>query len=153
MPGIDTRTCEEIIAEIGLDMSQFPTAGHLCKWAGMCPGNNESAGKKKSAKTPKGDKHIKATLVEAAWAASRTKGTFYSERHGRLIGRKGSKKALIAVGHSMLTSIHYMLSTGARYKELGDNYVPERMEKKRKEYLKSELKKLGYEVVLTKKKD
>ncbi len=153
MPGIDTRTCEEIIAEIGLDMSQFPTAGHLCKWAGMCPGNNESAGKKKSTKTPKGDKHIKATLVEAAWAASHTKGTFYSERHGRLIGRKGSKKALIAVGHSMLTSIHYMLSTGARYKELGDNYVPERMEKKRREYLKSELKKLGYEVVLTKKKD
>ena len=153
MPGIDTRTCEEIIAEIGLDMSQFPTAGHLCKWAGMCPGNNESAGKKKSTKTPKGDKHIKATLVEAAWAASRTKGTFYSERHRRLIGRKGSKKALIAVGHSMLTAIHYMLSTGAWYKELGDNYVPERMEKKRKEYLKSELKKLGYEVVLTKKKD
>ena len=153
MPGIDTRTCEEIIAEIGLDMSQFPTAGHLCKWAGMCPGNNESAGKKKSTKPPKGDKHIKATLVEAAWAASNTKGTFYSERHGRLIGRKGSKKALIAIGHSMLTSIHYILATGARYKELGDNYVPERMEKKRKEYLKSELKKLGYEVVLTKKKD
>ena len=153
IPGIDTRTCEEIIAEVGLDMSQFPTAGHLCKWAGMCPGNNESAGKKKSTKTPKGDKHIKATLVEAAWAASRTKGTFYSERYGRLIGRKGSKKALIAIGHSMLTSIHYMLSTGARYRELGDNYVPERMEKKRKEYLKSELKKLGYEVVLTKKKD
>lgn len=153
IPGVENRTCEEIIAEIGLDMTQFPTAAHLCKWAGMCPGNNESAGKKKSTKTPKGDKHIRATLVEAAWAASRTKGTFLSERYGRLVASKGGKRALITVGHSMLTSIHHILSSGGRYKDLGDRYVPKRTERKRREYLKSELKKLGYEVALTKSKD
>ena len=153
IPGIQDRTCEDLIAEIGLDMSQFPTAAHLCSWAGMCPGNNESAGKKKSSKTNHGDKHVKATLVEAAWAASRTKGTFFMERFNRLRVRKSQKRALIAVGHSLLTAVHYVLSTGGRYKELGDHYVPDKIEKKRKDYLKSELKKLGYEVTLSKKKD
>lgn len=153
IPGVDNRTCEEIIAEIGLDMTVFPTAAHLCKWAGMCPGNNESAGKKKSANTTKGNKHIRATLVEAAWAASRTKGTFFGERYSRLAARKGGKKALIAVGHSMLTAIYQILSTGGRFKDLGDKYVPDRTERRRKDYLKSELKKLGYEVSLTKKNE
>ena len=110
-------------------------------------------GKKKSGRTSHGDKHVRATLVEAAWAASRTKGTFFMERFNRLAPRKGNKKALIAVGHSLLKCIHYVLSTGGRYKELGDSYVPEKKEKQRKEYLKGELKKLGYHVVLTKKKD
>lgn len=151
IPGVQDRTCEDIIAEIGLDMSNFPTAAHLCSWAAVCPGNNESAGKKKSGKTNKGDKNLRAALVEAAWAASRTNGTFFKERYQRLIGRKGSTKALVAVAHSILKCIHYVLSTGGEYKELGDNYVPERIEKKRKKYLKEELKKLGYDVTLTKK--
>lgn len=153
IPGIQDRTCEDLIAEIGLDMGNFPNAAHLCSWAGMCPGNNESAGKKKSSKTNHGDKHVKATLVEAAWAASRKKGTFFMERFNRLRVRKSQKRALIAVGHSLLVAVHYALSTGGRYKELGDKYVPDKVEKKRKDYLKSELKKLGYDVKLTKKKD
>lgn len=153
IPGIQNRTCEDLIAEIGIDMSTFPTAAHLCSWAGMCPGNNESAGKKKSGRTNHGDKHVKATLVEASWAASRTKGTFFMERFNRLVVRKGSKKALVAVGHTLLTCIYHVLSTGERYKELGDRYVPERMERKRRDYLKAELRKLGYNVSLTKKKD
>ena len=153
IPGIQNRTCEELIAEIGLDMGNFPNAAHLCSWAGMCPGNNESAGKKKSSKTNHGDKHVKATLVEAAWAASRKKGTFFMERFNRLRVRKSQKRALIAVGHSLLVSVHYVLSTGGKYKELGEQYVPDKIEKKRKDYLKSELKKLGYDVKLTKKKD
>lgn len=153
IPGIQDRTCEDLIAEIGLDMGNFPNAAHLCSWAGMCPGNNESAGKKKSSKTNHGDKHVKATLVEAAWAASRKKGTFFMERFNRLRVRKSQKRALIAVGHSLLAAVHYVLSTGGKYKELGDKYVPDKIEKKRKDYLKSELKKLGYDVKLTKKKD
>ena len=153
IPGIQNRTCEELIAEIGLDMGNFPNAAHLCSWAGMCPGNNESAGKKKSSKTNHGDKHVKATLVEAAWAASRKKGTFFMERFNRLRVRKSQKRALIAVGHSLLVAVHYVLSTGGNYKELGEQYVPDKIEKKRKDYLKSELKKLGYDVKLTKKKD
>lgn len=153
IPGIQDRTCEDLIAEIGLDMGNFPSAAHLCSWVGLCPGNNESAGKKKSSKTNHGDKHVRATLVEVAWAASRTKGTFFMERFNRLAIRKGSKKALIAVGHSLLTCVHYVLSTGGRYKELGDRYVPDKTKKKRKDYLKTELRKLGYDVTLTKKKD
>lgn len=149
-PGIQNRVCEDLIAEIGLDMSNFPTSAHLCSWAGMCPGNNESAGKKKSGRTNHGDKQVKGTLVEAAWAASRAKGTFFMERFNRLAPRKGNKKALIAVGHSLLKCIHYVLSTGGRYKELGDNYVPNKKEQKRKEYLKKELQKLGYSVKLSK---
>lgn len=150
IPGIQNRVCEDLVAEIGLDMSNFPTSAHLCSWAGMCPGNNESAGKKKSGKTNHGDKHVKETLVEAAWAASRAKGTFFMERFNRLAPRKGNKKALIAVGHSLLKCIHYVLSTGGRYKELGDSYVPNKKEQKRKEYLKKELQKLGYSVKLSK---
>lgn len=119
----------------------------------MCPGNNESAGKKRSGRTTHGDKHLRATLVEAAWAASRTKGTFFMEWFSRMASRKGTKKALIAVGHSLLTSIYHVLTTGGRYRELGELYVPARKEKKRKDYLKSELKKLGYDVTLKKKKD
>jgi len=153
IPGIRNRVCEEIVAEIGLDMTKFPSAEHLCSWAALCPGNNESAGKKKSGRTNHGDKHLRATLVEAAWAASRTKGTFYSERFGRLAQRKGTKRALIAVAHSMLKSIHYILSTGGRYHELGDQYVPSRKENQRKDYLKAELKKLGYKVTLAKENE
>lgn len=138
IPGIQNRVCEDLVAEIGLDMSNFPTSAHLCSWAGMCPGNNESAGKKKSGRTNHGDKQVKETLVEAAWAASRAKGTFFMERFNRLAPRKGSKKALIAVGHSLLKCI------------LGDNYVPNKKEQKRKDYLKKELQKLGYSVKLSK---
>ena len=150
IPGIQNRVCEELIAEIGLDMSVFPTAEHLCSWAALCPGNNESAGKKKSSRTNHGDKHLRATLVEAAWAASRTKGTFFMERFGRMAQKKGTKRALIAVAHSMLKSIYFVLSTGGRYHELGEQYVPEKKEKQRKDYLKAELKKLGYKVTLVK---
>ena len=153
IPGLHDRSLEDLIAEIGLDMSVYHSAESLCKWAAMCPGNNESAGKKKSGKTNHGDKFVKSTLTEAAWAASRTKGTFFKERYERISKRKGVKKALIAVGHPMLIAVYHVISTGGRYHELGEQYVPNRIEKKRRDYLKSELKKLGYEVALTKKKD
>lgn len=151
IPGIQNRTCEDLIAEIGLDMSVFPTDAHLCSWAGMCPGNNESAGKKKSSKTNHGDKHVKAVLVEAAWAATRKKESFFKEKFERLCKRKTSTKALIAVGHALLKAVYFVISTGGQYKDLGYNYVPDRLEKKRKDYLKKELQKLGYEVSITKK--
>lgn len=150
IPGIKDRTCEDLIAEIGLDMGNFPTSAHLCSWAGMCPGNNESAGKKKSGKTNHGDKHIKATLVEAAWAASRTKGTFFMERYHRVAMHRGKKKALVAVGHSLLKCVWHVL-TGGNYRELGEQYMAAKLDNRRKEYLKSELKKMGYDVTLTKK--
>lgn len=150
IPGIQDRVCEDLIAEIGLDMGNFPTSAHLCSWAGMCPGNNESAGKKKSGRTSHGDKHVRTVLVEAAWAASRTKGTFFMERFKRLALRRGTKKALIAVGHSLLTCVYRVLR-GESYKELGELHMASKTEKRRRDYLKAELAKLGYNVTLTKK--
>ncbi len=150
IPGIQDRVCEDLIAEIGLDMGNFPTSAHLCSWAGMCPGNNESAGKKKSGRTSHGDKHVRTVLVEAAWAASRTKGTFFMERFKRLALRRGTKKALIAVGHSLLTCVYRVLR-GESYNELGELYMASKTEKRRRDYLKAELAKLGYNVTLTKK--
>lgn len=150
IPGVQDRTCEDLIAEIEFDMGTFPTSAHLCSWAGMCPGNNESAGKKKSGRTGHGDKHVRTVLVEAAWAASRTRGTFFKERFQRLALRRGTKKALIAVGHSLLTCV-YLVLTGVSYKELGEQYMANKIEKRRRDYLKAELGKLGYDVALTKK--
>ncbi len=148
VPGISIKSAEELVAEIGLDMNVFPTEKHLASWAGMSPGNNESAGKKKSGRTTQGNKQVKAVLTEIAWAATRTKNTFYHARYHKLAARRGKKRALIAVGHSILKSVYHILKDNCEYKELGAEYLISRTEAKRKAYLKSELSKLGYIVEL-----
>lgn len=150
IPGFNTKVVEDLVSEIGLDMSAFPSEKHLASWAGICPGNNESAGKKKSGRITHGNKQVKAVLTEAAWAATRTKNTFFSERYHRISARRGKKRALIAVAHSQLTAVYLILSTGAIYHELGAQYMQAKIEKKRKLYLTTELKKLGYKVSLEK---
>jgi transposase len=105
-------------SEIGVDMSRFPSALHLSSWAGMCPGNNESAGKRKSGKTTKGSIYLKEALVQAAWAASHTKDTYLSAQYRRLAKRLGKKRALIAVGHSLLVMVYHVLARQASYQEL-----------------------------------
>jgi hypothetical protein len=102
IPGVDRKTAEVLIAEIGADMSQFPTHRHLASWAGMCPGNDQSAGKRHSGKTRKGSKWLRSALTEAAYAAARSKGTYLAAQYARLKGRRGTKKAAMAVGHSIL---------------------------------------------------
>ena len=149
IPGFNTKIVEDLISEIGLDMSAFPSEKHLASWAGICPGNNESAGKK-SGRITHGNKQVKAVLTEAAWAATRTKNTFFSERYHRISARRGKKRALIAVAHSQLTAAYLILSTGTRYHELGAQYMQAKIEKKRKVYLTAELKRLGYNVSLEK---
>ena len=143
IPGIGTKSAQAIIAEIGTDMSRFPTADHLCAWAGVVPGNNESAGKRKNAKSRKGNKHLKKTLTQCATSAVKNKNCFFHAQYQRLIVRKGSNKATIAVAHTMLIAIYHVLS-GAKFNDLGaDYYTQFNKEKKIQSHLK-QLKKLGW---------
>jgi transposase len=117
IPGVDLRAAEVIIAEVGTDMTQFPTAGHLCRWAGMSPGNNESAGKRKSGRTTRGSHWLRSVLVQAAWAASHTKATILGARYRRWVRRMGKKRALVALGHKILVLVYKLLSEETEYEE------------------------------------
>jgi transposase len=117
IPGVGASAAEVIVAEIGTDMSRFPTSGQLASWAGLCPGNDQSAGKRRSGKTTKGSQWLRTMLVQVAWAASRAKGTIFQATYGRWAKRMGKKKALVAVGHKILVLIHRLLTTGTDYKE------------------------------------
>jgi transposase len=117
IPGVGTQAAEVIVAEIGTDMTKFPTPGHLSSWAGMCPGNNESAGKRRSGKTTKGSQWLRTTLVQVAWAASHTKETIFSATYSRWAKRLGRKKALVALGHKILVVIWHLLKHRTEYQE------------------------------------
>jgi len=122
IPGVGRRTAENRLAEIGPDMSRFPTPGHLASWAGICPGNNLSAGKRRRMKTTKGSPWLRRTLNEAAWGATRSKRTYLRALYHRIKARRGPKRAVMAVAHSMLVAAHRMLSKNVDYAELGDDY-------------------------------
>ena len=126
IPGVGRRTAEEVLAEIGVDMSRFPTAAHLASWAKVCPGNNESAGKRMSGRTGHGNPWLKTSLVQAARAAARTKDTYLSAQYHRLAARRGAKRAALALAHTILVTMHHMLSKGTDYQDLGPNYFDER---------------------------
>lgn len=126
IPGVARRTAEQILAEIGTDMGQFPSAAHLCSWAGLAPGNNESAGKRKSGKTRKGNQKLRAALVEAARAAAATKNTYLSSQYHRIAARRGSKRAAVAVAHSILSIVYHVLKRRQQYIELGPSYYEDR---------------------------
>ena len=149
IPGVGPGTAEVIIAEIGADMNRFPSAGHLASWAGMCPGNNESAGKRKSGKTRKGSKWLRVALTEAANAAGRGKGTYLSSQYHRLVARRGKKKAAIAVGHSILVIAYHILKDHTTYQDLGPDYFDHRQSAKLQTRLVNRLKGLGFNVSLT----
>jgi transposase len=117
IPGVDRRAAEVIIAEVGADMGRFATAGHLCRWAGMAPGNNESAGKRKGGRTTKGSRWLRSALVQAVWAASHTKGTSLAATYGRWARRMGRKRALVALGHKVLVLVYRLLSDGTECQE------------------------------------
>ncbi|MPZ92865.1 MAG: transposase [Actinobacteria bacterium] len=149
IPGVDKRTAEVLIAEIGPDMSQFPTHRHLASWAGMCPGNNESAGKHRSGKTRKGSKWLRSALTESAHAVARAKGTYLSAQYARIRGRRGPKKAAVAVGHSILVIAYHVLDRNQPYTELGETYFLERQSSDAyKARLVRQLERLGHKVTL-----
>jgi len=148
IPGVGRRTAEQIIAEIGTDMNQFPSAAHLCSWAGLSPGNNESAGKRKPGRTRKGNQKLRSALVEAARAAARTKNTYLSSQYHRLAARRGANRAAVAVAHSILTIVYHMIKRKQPYIELGPTFYEER---KRETVIKQSIKKLeslGYKVTV-----
>ncbi len=142
------RTAEGIIAEIGVDMSRFGSAERLASWAGMCPGNHESAGKQRSGKTRKGSKWLGTYLTEAAKAAGRSKDTYLGAQYQRLRGRRGPAKATKAGGHSILVAAYHMLDKGVPYQDLGADWFVRRRPEAQTRKLISQLNALGYSVTL-----
>ena len=148
IPGVDRRVAEVLLAEVGANVEPFRSDEHLCSWAGMCPGNEESAGKRRRTRITPGNRWLKQTLAQAAWAASHTKNTYLASRYRRLAGHRGKKRALIAVGHSMLVIFYHMIKSGANYAELGGDFF-DRLEPGRlTRYYVKRLERLGHKVTL-----
>lgn len=148
IPGVGPRAAEQVLGEIGLDMSRFPTADHLSSWAKLCPGNNESAGKHISGRAAKGNPWLSSVLTEAAWSAARTKDTYLSAQYRRIAPRRGSKRAIKAVAHSIIISIYHMLKHGTPYRELGGNYFDNRNRHSTVQRSVRRIERLGYSVTL-----
>jgi transposase len=148
IPGVDRRVAEVVLAELGPDMTPFRTHRHVASWAGMSPGNEESAGKRRKRRITPGNRWLKRTLVQAGWAASHTKNSYLASQYRRLLGRRGKKRALVAVAHSILVIIYQILKTGTAYTELGadffDRLEPERL----KRFYIKRLQHLGHRVTL-----
>lgn len=147
-PGVDKKAAEIVLAETGIDMTQFATADHLTAWAGLAPGNNQSGSKRHKAKTREGNRNLRQIMVQIAWAAVRTKGSYAQALYRRLAGRRGKKRAIIAVARTLLSSFWYMLTRGEAYKELGGNYFDQRRKDVKVNILAKQLEKLGYAVQL-----
>lgn len=148
IPGIARRTATIVLAETGGDMTQFPTAGHLCSWAGMCPGHDESAGKRRSGKTRKANRYLRGALIEAAWATTRATSTALHARYRRLKRRRGHKRAAVAVGHQILTIAYYVMGHNVTYHELGADYFDRRDRAHMQRYHVRHLEQLGYRVTI-----
>ncbi len=148
IPGVKQRAAEVLIAEIGVDMSVFPTPKHLASWAKVSPGNDQSAGKRRSGKTGKGNKWLRATLTEAANAAARTKNSYLAAQYQRLRGRRGHSKAITAVGHSILTAAWHMLQTGELYPTSAATTSPAKTQTGITKRLVRQLEALGHTVTL-----
>lgn len=149
IPGVNRTMIENVIAEIGVDMSVFPDEHHLSSWCGMCPGNEESAGRRLRSRMRKGNRWLRRALVEAAWAASHAKKSYLRAQFRRLAPRRGNKRALVAVGHSLLVIIYHVLKYNVEYRDLGPDYF-DRLEPERlRRYLVKRLQNLGYDVTLS----
>jgi transposase len=153
IPGVGRRTAEVLVAEIGVDMTRFPTAGHLAAWAGLAPGSHESAGKRKSGRTRKGSPWLRAALVEVAQAAGRTKDTYVGAQYRRLVARRGKKRGAVAVAHSILTIAYHIVTNHEPYRDLGVTYFDTRARQTTERRLVRRLEALGYDVSLRPKED
>jgi transposase len=147
MPGYNERAAQDLVAEIGTDMSRFPDDDHLCSWSTICPGNHQSAGKQSSGKTVQGNRWLKAVLCQSAWAAARAKGSYFGAQYHRLAGRRGKKRAVIAVAHSQLKVIYHLLSSDQSYQDLGPDYFLKLNADRAVRYHRKVLESMGYTVI------
>jgi transposase len=148
IPGVERRAAEVLIAETGGDVTAFPTAAHLASWAGVCPGNNESAGKRRSGRSRQGSKWLRGTLIEAARAAARTRDTYLNAQYRRVRARRGANRASLAVAHSLLVAVWHMLQTGETYHDPGGDYYTRRDPARTTRRLVAQLERLGHTVTL-----
>jgi transposase len=148
IPGVDRIGAISIVAETGGDMSRFPTAGHLCSWAAMCPGHNESAGKRRSGRTRKGNPYLRATLVQAALAATRKNRSALQARYHRIKRHAGHKKAVVAVGHQILEIAFYVMRDSVTHSELGADYFDRRHQDRAVRRPVRQLETLGFHVTI-----
>lgn len=148
IPGVGLRVAEVVVSEIGVDMTRFPSDAHLASWAGLCPGNNESAGKRRSTQTTKGSPYLRAALTQAAWAVAHTKQTYLAAQYHRLARRMGRKKALVAVAHSLLVIVYHVLDRRAEYRELGGDYFDRRQHQTQQQRLIKRLERMGLRVTV-----
>lgn len=151
IPGVKDLAAASLIAELGVDMNQFQNAAHLSAWAGLCPGNNQSAGKIKSSRIRKGNKHLKVTMTQVAWAISRTKRTYLGSKYRALVPKRGKKRAIIAIGRKALVICYHMLKDNIPFHELGEDYLDSLEPERKAKYHEKRLEELGYHVQITKK--
>lgn len=142
----DVSSCE-ILAEIGPDLTAFPTGEAMVSWAGLCPGNNESAGKRKSGRSPVRKHHLKTTMIEVAWAAIKKKGSYFKDKYYRLKARRGAKKAIVAIAHRILLGIYHVIKDGVAFRDLGEDYLTQRNKSLKLFQLQKQAKSLGFNLV------
>jgi len=147
VPGINDLSARYILSELGPDLERFPNASALVSWAGLCPGNNKSAGKRHSGRSPVTKHHLKTIMIEVAWAAVKKKGSYYKDKYWRLRYRIGPKKAIVAIAHRIMKALFYIIKNGERYRELGDQYLAQRRQKRKLVKLRREAKQLGFHLV------
>jgi transposase len=149
IPGVDEDIATILVAEMGIRSEQFADGAHAASWTAICPGNYESAGKRKSGKTREGNRWLRGALTQAAWAATRTKGAYLAALYRRIAARRGSKRAIVAVAHAILISAYYMWKKKQPYHELGDTFLDKLKPEKTANRLLKRLAKLGYVVTVT----
>jgi transposase len=142
----DVSSCE-ILAELGPDLTAFPTGEALVSWAGLCPGNNESAGKRKSGRSPVRKHHLKTIMIEVAWAAVKKKGSYFKDKYYRLKSRRGAKRAIVAIAHRILLGIYYVIKDGVAFRDLGEDYLIQRNKSQKVFHLRKQARSLGFNLV------